>query len=106
MIRAMVRLLVAVGFGAFIVLFALFPLGLRFGVDHPGWPESALMAWLGGLWPAVLLEGVLLSGAALIATWALLVQFKVYRFGFIPSSTEAGAYDWSNCKEPARQPGA
>jgi spermidine synthase len=71
MIPAMVRLLVAVGFGAFIVLFALFPLGLRFGVDRPGWPESALMAWLGGLWPAALLEGVLLSCAALIATWAL-----------------------------------
>jgi spermidine synthase len=71
MIRAMVRLLLAVGFGAFIVLFALFPLGLRFGVDNLGWPESALMAWLGGLWPALLLEGVLLSGAALIATWAL-----------------------------------
>jgi spermidine synthase len=71
MIRAMVRLLVAVGLGAFIVLFALFPLGLRFGVDSPGWPESALMARLGGIWPAFLLEGVVLGGAALIATWAL-----------------------------------
>jgi spermidine synthase len=71
MIRAMVRLLVAVGFGAFIVLFALFPLGLRFGIENPGWPESALIAWLGGLWPAVLLEGALLGGAAFIATWAL-----------------------------------
>ena len=71
MIRAMVRLLMAVGFGAFIVLFALFPLGLRFGVDSLGWPESALMARLGGLWPALLLEGALLSGAALIATCAL-----------------------------------
>jgi spermidine synthase len=71
MIRAMVRLLVAVGCGAFTVLFALFPLGLRFGVDTPGWPESALRAGLGGVWPALVLEGVLLSGAALIATWAL-----------------------------------
>ena len=71
MIRAMVRLLVAVGLGAFIVLFAFLPLDLRFGVGSLGWPESALMARLGGLWPAVLLEGVLLSGAALIATWAL-----------------------------------
>jgi spermidine synthase len=71
MIRAMVRLLVAVGFGAFVVLFALFPLGLRFGVDSLGWPESALTARFGGLWPALLLEGVALSCAALIATWAL-----------------------------------
>jgi spermidine synthase len=71
MIRAMLRLLVAVGFGAFVVLFALFPLGLRFGVDSPGWPESVLIARLGGLWPALLLEGVLLGGAALMATWAL-----------------------------------
>lgn len=70
-IRAMVRLLVAAGFGAFIVLFALFPLGLRVGGDGLGWPESALMARLGGLWPAILLEGVLLGGAALMATWAL-----------------------------------
>jgi spermidine synthase len=71
MIRAMVRLLVAVGFGAFIVLFVLFPLGLRFGGDDLSGPERALTARLGGLWPALLLEGVLLSGAALIATWAL-----------------------------------
>jgi len=71
MIPAMVRLLVAVGFGAFIVLFVFLPLGLRFGVDSLGWPENAMMARLGGLWPAVLLDGVLLSSAALIATWAL-----------------------------------
>jgi len=71
MIPAMVRLLVAVGFGAFIVLFVFLPLRLRFGVDSLGWPENAMMARLGGLWPAVLLDGVLLSSAALIATWAL-----------------------------------
>ena len=71
MIPAMVRLLVAVGFGAFIVLFVFLPLRLRFGVDSLGWPENAIMARLGGLWPAVLLDGVLLSSAALIATWAL-----------------------------------
>src|SRR5262252_8409557 len=76
LIRAMVRLLVVVAFGAFIVLFVLFPLGLRFAVDSLGWPESALMARFGGLWSALLLEGVLLSGAALIATWAL---FQVLR---------------------------
>ena len=71
MIPAMVRLLVAVGFGAFIVLFVFLPLRLLFGVDSLGWPENAMMARLGGLWPAVLLDGVLLSSAALIATWAL-----------------------------------
>ena len=71
MIPAMVRLLVAVGFGAFIVLFVFLPLRLRFGVDSLGWPENAMMARLGGLWPAVLLDGVLLSSAALIATRAL-----------------------------------
>ena len=37
---------------------------------------------------------------------ALSDQTYLDRFGFIPSSTEAGAYDWSSCKEPARQPGA
>src|ERR1700730_12895423 len=71
MIRAMVRLLMAVGLCAFIILFVFLPLGLRFDVDSLGWPESALVARLGGLWPAVLLEGVLLSSAALIATWLL-----------------------------------
>jgi spermidine synthase len=71
MIPAMVRLLVAVGFGAFIVLFVFLPLDLRFGVDVPAWPESALMARLGGVWPAVVFEGILLSSAALIATGAL-----------------------------------
>jgi hypothetical protein len=71
MIPAMVRLLVAVGFGAFIVLFVFLPLDLRFGVDVPAWPESALMARLGGVWPAVVFEGILLTSAALIATGAL-----------------------------------
>jgi hypothetical protein len=58
MIRAMVRLLVAVGLGAFIILFVILPLGLRFGADNLGLPESALVARLGtaGLWPAFLLH--------------------------------------------------
>jgi spermidine synthase len=73
MIRAMVRLLVAVGFGAFIILFVILPLGLRFEADNLRLPESALVARLGtaGLWPAFLLEAALLTGAALIATWGL-----------------------------------
>jgi spermidine synthase len=78
MIRAMVRLLVAVGSGAFIVLFALFPLGLRFGADSLGWPESALTARLGGLWPAFLLEGALLGSAALVGTWALFYALREF----------------------------
>ena len=69
MIRAMVRLLVAVGCGAFIILFFVLPLGLQFGADHLRLPENALVTWLGtaGLW----LEGAMLIGAALIATWGL-----------------------------------
>src|SRR6202043_2910637 len=60
MLRAMIRLLVAVGFGAFIVLFVILPLSLRSGAGNPGYSLSALV-----------LEGVLLGAAALIATWAL-----------------------------------
>jgi len=71
MMPAMTRLLVAVGFGAFVVLFVALPLDLRFRADPLPWPESALATWLGGLWPAVLLEGALLAGAAVIATWVL-----------------------------------
>ena len=58
MIRAMVRLLVAIGFGAFIVLFVILPLSLRF--DAGG---SSLRA--------LVLEGALLGAAAVIATWGL-----------------------------------
>ena len=60
MIRAMVRLLVAVGFGAFIVLFVILPLSLRSGAGNPEYSLSALV-----------LEGALLGAAALVATWAL-----------------------------------
>ena len=69
MIRAMVRLLVAVGCGAFIILFVVLPLGLQFGADNLRLPESALVSWLGtaGLW----LDGAMLIGVALIATWGL-----------------------------------
>ena len=56
----MVRLLVAVGFGAFIVLFVILPLSLRSGAGNPEYSLSALV-----------LEGALLGAAALIATWAL-----------------------------------
>jgi hypothetical protein len=38
MITAMVRLLVAVGFGAFTILFVILPLGLQFGVHNLGLP--------------------------------------------------------------------
>src|ERR1700730_2928053 len=60
MIRAMIRLLVAVGFGAFLVLFIILPLSLRSGAGNPGYSLSALV-----------LEGALLGAAALIVTWAL-----------------------------------
>ena len=60
MIRAMICLLVAVGFGAFIVLVVILPLSLRSGAGNPGYSLSALV-----------LEGALLGAAAVIATWAL-----------------------------------
>src|ERR1700719_3564862 len=60
MIRAMIRLLAAVGFGAFIVLFVILPLSLRSGAGNPGYSLGALV-----------LEGTLLGAAALIATGAL-----------------------------------
>jgi hypothetical protein len=60
MIRAMIRLLVAVGFGAFIVLFVILPLSLRSGAGNPEYSLGALV-----------LEGALLGAAALLATWAL-----------------------------------
>ena len=70
MIPAMVRLLVAVGFGAFTILFVILPLGLQFGVHNLGLPESALVGRLGAL------EGAVLTGAALIATWGLFYALR------------------------------
>src|SRR5437870_5529187 len=69
MTRAMLRLLLAVGCGAFFILFAILPFGLRLGGDHTSWPASVLVNALGtvGLW----LEGALLCSAAVLATWGL-----------------------------------
>jgi hypothetical protein len=41
MTRAMLRLLLAVGCGAFLFLFVILPFGLRLGANDPGWPASA-----------------------------------------------------------------
>ena len=73
MIRALVRLLVLVGFGAFLILLVILPLGLRYGAENLGLPESALAARLAaaGLWPAFLLETLLRLAAAAAATWGL-----------------------------------
>jgi spermidine synthase len=73
MLRAMVRLLVAVGLGAFVILFVILPLSLRFGAENLGLPDTTLAARLAtaGLWPAFLLESLLRAGAALGATAAL-----------------------------------
>ena len=73
MIRAMVRLLVVVGCGAFLILFVILPLGVRYGAENLGLPETTLAARLGaaGLWPAFLLESLLRVAAAVAATWAL-----------------------------------
>lgn len=62
MIRAMVRLLVLVGCGAFVILLVLLPLSLRLGTP--------------GLWPAFLFEGILRVAAAGAATWALLFGLR------------------------------
>ena len=73
MIRAMVRLLVIIGFAGFIILFVILPLGLRFSAVNLGLPDTTLAARLGtgGLWPAFLLESALRAGAAIIAAAAL-----------------------------------
>lgn len=73
MIRAMVRLLVIVGCGAFLILFVILPLGLRYGAENLGLPETSLAARLAaaGLWPAFLLESLLRTAAAAAATWVL-----------------------------------
>jgi spermidine synthase len=73
MIRALVRLLVLVGFGAFLILLVILPLGLRYGAENLGLPESALAARLAaaGLWPAFLFETLLRLVAAAAATWGL-----------------------------------
>jgi spermidine synthase len=73
MIRAMVRLLVIVGCGAFVILLVFLPLGLRYGAENLGMPESTLATRLAAahLWPAFLLEAALRTAAALAATWGL-----------------------------------
>ena len=60
-IRAMVRLLAVVGFGAMITLFAIFALGVQFRSDNSGLPQGAL----------TLLAGAAVIGAALIGSWGL-----------------------------------
>jgi hypothetical protein len=69
MTRAMLRLLLAVGCGAFFILFVILPFGLRLGADDSSWSARVLVNALGtaGLW----LEGALLCGAAVLATWGL-----------------------------------
>ena len=73
MIRALVRLLVVVGFGAFLILLVVLPLGLRYGAENLVLPGSALAARLTatGLWPAFLLETLVRMVAAAAATWGL-----------------------------------
>jgi hypothetical protein len=73
MIRALVRLLVLVGFGAFLILLVILPLGLRYGAENVGLPGSALAARLAatGLWRAFLLETLVRMAAAAAATWGL-----------------------------------
>ncbi|MGC2077940.1 MAG: hypothetical protein WA728_18300 [Xanthobacteraceae bacterium] len=60
-IRAMVRLLAVVGFGAIITLFVIFALNVQFGADNSKLPQGAL----------AFLESIGLLGAALIGSWGL-----------------------------------
>jgi SAM-dependent methyltransferase len=60
LMRALLRLLVAIGFGAFVVLIVIVPLSLRYGSGHAD-----------GSTNAAILEGVLLGAVALAATGAL-----------------------------------
>src|SRR6516164_8664149 len=69
MTRAMLRQLLAVGCGAFFILFVILPFGLRLGADVSSWPASVLVNALGTAGPW--LEGALLCGAAVLATWGL-----------------------------------
>jgi spermidine synthase len=61
MIRAMVRLLVALGFGAFLILGVILPLGLGSGNARSTQLAAA----------SLVLEAVLLTAAALLAAWLL-----------------------------------
>src|ERR1700735_1951611 len=63
MIRAMVRLLGALGFGAFLILGVILSLGLGSGTGGLQLPDSALAS--------LLLKAVLLTAAALLAAWLL-----------------------------------
>jgi SAM-dependent methyltransferase len=60
-IRAMVRSLAAVGFGAMIALFVIFALAVQSGTDNAGSQQGTL----------TLLEGAAVIGAALIGSWGL-----------------------------------
>src|SRR5579862_2980096 len=60
-IRAMVRLLTAVGFGAMIALFVIFALAIQSGADDAQSQQGTL----------TLLEGAAVIGAALIGSWGL-----------------------------------
>jgi hypothetical protein len=72
MMAGFVRLLTAVGLGAFIILFVVLPLGLQFGVGHREEQQSTLMAWLVTADPSSpTITAALLAGAAVIATWGL-----------------------------------
>jgi spermidine synthase len=78
MIRALVRLLVIVGFAAFLILLVILPLDLRYGAENLGLPATTLAARLAaaGLWPAFLIESLLRMAAAAAATWALLYGLR------------------------------
>jgi len=67
MIRAMVRLLVTIGFPAFVILFVILPLGLAS-------PDNPLAARLGTA--GLVLQGALLTAAALVATWGLYLGLR------------------------------
>ena len=65
MIRAMLRLLVAVGCGAFVILGVIVPLSLRHSASDPAFSATSLV-----------LEGILLTAVALSATWGLYVLLR------------------------------
>ena len=65
MIRAILRLLVAVGCGAFVILGVIVPLSLRHSASDPAFSATSLV-----------LEGILLTAVALIATWGLYVLLR------------------------------
>jgi spermidine synthase len=75
MLRAMIRLLIAVGFGIIIILFIL-PFALLFRTENLGLPPGTDWVVRLGMWRAFLPESALLACGALVAIVALFYTLR------------------------------